>query len=131
LRRRLDSLKRLAEHPATPAHEADAAARAIPRLLGRLGEDAERLVEREPPYVAPRQKRAKPAERPIYVGDVIDCDASEGLWARCRNCGSTRFEVVGAQLNGYCGLLVCVGCKRGGRRWLTREHFMAGGRSLD
>jgi hypothetical protein len=113
----------------TPGEEAAARA-AVERILRRLGEAAEKLVEREPPYVPPRQKRAKPAEQPLHVGDVIDANEDEGLWARCQHRSSTRFEVVSAQLNGYCGLLVCVGCRRGGRRWLRREHFQPGGRSL-
>jgi hypothetical protein len=83
-----------------------------------------------PTYMRPRQKRTKPAEQPLHVGDIIDCGDHEELWARCNACESNRFEVVGAMMNGYCGLLVCVQCRRGGRRWPRPGHFQPGGRSL-
>jgi hypothetical protein len=54
LRRKLNSLHRLAQHPNTPPHEAIATDLAIERILQRLGNDRERLVEKEPPY-KPRQ----------------------------------------------------------------------------
>jgi hypothetical protein len=66
----------------TTPGEGSAAELAVQRLLRRLGEEREKLTERAAPsYVAQRARRyAKPAEQPLYVGDIIDCDG-EGLAA--------------------------------------------------
>jgi hypothetical protein len=133
LHRRLHSLHRLATQPATPEHEAAAAKAALGRLLARLGDDRERLTEREPPYVAPPQKRtgrrrARPHSERLAMGDVISCSLGDHpLWSRCR-CGGDRFEIAPG-VGAHPAQLVCVSCKRGGR-WLRREHFAPGGRSL-
>ena len=127
LRRRLDSLRRLAERPGTPG-EGEAAQAAIGRLLARLGEaDIERLVERPEPYVARQPKRTRhqrwaskqPARARIHVGDVIDLHR----WCRCGQ-GHGRYEVLSAIEIGHAGMLRCVSCCRNGG-WLTRENFEA------
>jgi hypothetical protein len=109
--RRLDSLRRLADRPGTAA-EGIAAEAAIERLLRRLGEDRERLTEREPPYVQPtrqqRSRRRTAAERAhqekMHVGDIIDLH----LWCRCGR-GHGRFEVLSAIELGHYGMLRCCG----------------------
>jgi hypothetical protein len=89
LRRRLNSLRQLAEHAATPPDEAAAAELAIGRVLLRLGEP----VATEPArHNRSRRPSARPHEEPLAVGQVIDCHVSEGTFRRCR-CGSSTFAV--------------------------------------
>jgi hypothetical protein len=96
LRRRVQALRRLAERPGTTG-EGIAAELAIERILRRLGDDAEKLTEREPPYVTPKQKRTgRRRERPhaegIHMGDILDCTDYEGTFRRCA-CSSSSFQV--------------------------------------
>lgn len=133
LRRKLDSLRRLAERPGTPG-EGAAAEAAIDRLLEHLGEARERLTEREPPYIA-RQPRCttgrrktaaeRPKEHSLHVGSIIDL----ARWCRCGR-GHGRFEVLSAIELGHAGMLRCVSCGRNGG-WLTREDFRGGRQWMD
>jgi hypothetical protein len=131
LRRRLDSLRQMTvERGCTPG-ETDAAALAVGRILRRLGDDRERLTEREPPYVVPSQgkrtgrRRQPPHSERIHVGDVIDLHR----WCRCGR-GHGRFEVLSAIELGHAGMLRCVSCARN-NGWLTREDFQDGAARLD
>jgi hypothetical protein len=128
LRARLQALRRLAERPGTAA-EGIAAELAIERILRRLGDDAERLVEKEPPYQPRQPKRTGRQQQrmqkdALAVGDVIDAIGSEGVFRYCKCCNS-RFEIInGGDLTP--GLLRCCRCTRSRR--LEQHHFQPGGR---
>jgi hypothetical protein len=142
LRRKLNSLHRLAAHPATPEHEAAAARLAEQRINDRLraaGEPLETLFEPEPyqpshPGPAKRRARRKAShERPkanrIRVGDILDCtELGHPLWRPCA-CGCQAFQVSPGVSGIAVGLLVCSQCRRS--RKLRREHFEPGGRWMD
>jgi hypothetical protein len=125
LRRKLDALRRLAEHPTTPADEAAAAELAIGRILLRLGEPSAPDPDQDAPALEPSQRSSvRPYEDALAMGDLIDCHDREGTFRRCR-CGCDRFEVTeGGNLAP--ALLVCVKCRRS--RKLQAEHFRPGGR---
>jgi hypothetical protein len=130
LHRKLESLRRLAERPGTEG-EGIAAEEAIQRILAKLGDDAERLVDTPEPYVARQPKRSRRERRAyqsrIHIGDIIDVHGTEGVFSWCR-CGSSRFEVCEGIAGVAVALLVCCRCKR--NRKLHREHFEPGGRHL-
>jgi hypothetical protein len=78
-------LRRLAEHAATPPHEAAAAAAAIARITARTG--AEKATgERWPQQNGPTRRRARrrnaserPARHRLHVGDIVDAEPRVSL----------------------------------------------------
>lgn len=133
LRRKLSALRNLTEDRGATHGEAAAALAAIGRLLARLGDAAEELTERAPPYVQPtrqrrgRRRTAQP-KRPsrIRIGDIVDAQGFEGLWRVCK-CGGDRFEVIeGGDLAP--AFLRCCQCTRS--RAMRPEHFARNGRRV-
>lgn len=157
LRRRLQSLQRLAQRPGT-AGEGIAAELAIARIRARLQLAGEEMVwdapdstlhsregaqgtehhypSDDPRSYQPQPKRRarrkaaheRPKQQRIKVGDILDCADSEGTFARCR-CGCQAMQVTPSATAMAAGLLVCVQCRRARKR--RREHFEQGGRWAD
>ena len=89
------------------------------------------LVPRQPTTKRPSHHAKAPTNKPrafhpnapFQMGDTIICDAPEGLFSKCRRCGSTRFTVMGG-IGPHVAQLRCDRCGTGGR-WLGRQHFGA------
>jgi hypothetical protein len=142
LRRKLNSLRRLATHPATPEREAEAARLAEQRINDRLRDagSLETLFEPETydspshPGLSKRRARRKAAhERPaanrLHMGDLVDADmVGHPLWGPCR-CSNRVFQVCPGIVGMSVALLVCTGCRRS--RKLQKRHFEANGRYAD
>jgi hypothetical protein len=121
--------------------EVAAAAGAFNRALKSAGIDIHALAAAvESAVDAPLVPRQPTAKRPTYpakankprafhpgvpfqMGASVICDAADGLFSKCRRCGSTTFTVM-AGIGPHVAQLRCDGCRTGGR-WLSRAHFGA------